>query len=499
MSKRSGVLIAITFLVSYLLLLMLYGAIGLYSNGYDDEFYNIFLVEKYGFNLLSIVQSTDVHPPGSYLINFLLFKIFGDWSYVRATTGVCAASIFSYAIHSMKSRHGALSGIFAFVFLGLNPALLLWCTGLRWYAYFVPIVAWLLITPRTAGVWYWAKFSLGLILLAYIGYAAIIMAPAILWLYYSSSHATKVQRFKGAALAIGSASIIYSHQFFVFLTVHYHNKGSQVSSIGENLRGFAVAQIGNQGIFPISIAGILSSCGIIGIFFLYIKYVIKHGQRSEFFMPYIITSICLIGSGLAGKFRNFVIISPLQALWISSLPSDLMRQRLFLIFAGILSFANFFGVYNVATHQNTTKNSWNLPSNEVIQLAVDASRRCVGRPYILTHDPTLTYLFQRRGFVVVGPYSRFIEKNLLDEDFAECLFVIKTYAGSISDDRIEAMYKAISELTYCSREVKTVGRDANFRIKQRLDHRYPEYQVEFTVMRGVHGVTRLSPWLPTSK
>src|SRR5690554_1150729 len=81
-------------LLALAFLWILYGSVGFLSYGYDDEFFNINLVEfaDGASHLLTLVNRIDVHPPGSYLLNWLLLKMTGDWSLVRLIGALVTAS-----------------------------------------------------------------------------------------------------------------------------------------------------------------------------------------------------------------------------------------------------------------------------------------------------------------------------------------------------------------------------------------------------------------------
>jgi hypothetical protein len=117
------------------------------SPGYDDEFTNIELIERLGGGVLGYVQGNDVHPPGSYLLDWLLFAALRDWQLVRLAVALFTAGAIVYAVEWLRHRHGMRAATLALVLLALNPALLMWCTGLRWYAWFVPMLLWLLCPP----------------------------------------------------------------------------------------------------------------------------------------------------------------------------------------------------------------------------------------------------------------------------------------------------------------------------------------------------------------
>jgi hypothetical protein len=81
-----------TEIVALFVLLAIYAWVGFSSLGYDNEFTNIVLVEhnKVGA-VLHIVNTTDVHPPGSYLINWALFRLLHEWRLVRLVTALFEA------------------------------------------------------------------------------------------------------------------------------------------------------------------------------------------------------------------------------------------------------------------------------------------------------------------------------------------------------------------------------------------------------------------------
>ncbi|MFW2098708.1 hypothetical protein ACG9ZL_21270, partial [Acinetobacter sp. ULE_I057] len=56
-------------ILAYFFIVILYGPVGFFSPGYDDEFFNINLIETYVIKSLIIVQTGDVHQQASYLIN----------------------------------------------------------------------------------------------------------------------------------------------------------------------------------------------------------------------------------------------------------------------------------------------------------------------------------------------------------------------------------------------------------------------------------------------
>jgi hypothetical protein len=480
----------------YLVLLVLYGVVGYLSFGYDDEFTNISLVEKFGFEVVSYIQTVDVHPPGSYFINWLLFSTLGKWELVRLVISLITAGSLIYAINWIKNKHGVNAGFIAFVLLGLNPAILLWCTGVRWYALFVPVLIWLSIVPSQKGLRYWGKCFGGLLCLGYLGYAVFIVTIPILVIYWIGNEQDRNEKIKSILKYGTLALILYLYQLFIFLTVHFKNKDSQISTAFKSISGFLVAQFSNQGVFPLSVPGILSSVSTLGIITIIFYTKFHENIKNKYFISYSLSTALLIISGLAGKFRNLVIISPWQAFWISTSKINEPHKKYFLLFLSLLTAANLWGDFNVATHQNTTKNSWNLPVKQIVSLLAEEKRKCGNDLIVLTHDPSLTWILNKADYQVLGPYSSKIIPNKILQSKHNCLIFLKTYAGSINQLTYENMIEEVNLLGYVRKESSRYGRDDFFYLKNKLDPRFQEYMIEVTKYYEVDRLTSLQSWFP---
>lgn len=491
--------LARVFPLGYALLCGLYGAVGYLSMGYDDEFTNINLVETHGLGVVPLMQTQDVHPPGQYFINWLLHTLTGDWSMVRLATALLTALSLIYATEAIRHRHGDRAAALLFVLLCLNPAILMWCTGLRWYAYFVPILIWLSITPQRQDWRYWAKCFGGLVVLGYIAYAIFVVALPILLLYWTS--ARQPVRRRVAAIVWGglAAALLYAYQFHVFLTVHLQAKGSQVQSMAHNLMGFVIAQVSNQGVFPVSVPAVLSALGITGMVWLAFRADARGNLRNAYLPVYGMGAVITIVLGLAGKFRNLVIVSPWQAMWLATLRVPTARARAFLACFAMLAAGNLWGTFNVATHQNTTKNSWDLRLAPVMAELQRQKAACGGDLLVLSHDPALTWHVDRAGYRQLGPFSRqALPRDALGGTH-RCVTVVRSYAGMFDDAVIGRMYAQLDALGHGAATHQQFGRDSHYRIKQRLDARYPEYQFDVTTYRDVSGLDALTAWQPLAR
>ena len=474
----------LAFPVSYLSLIFLYGAVGYSSFGYDDEFFNITYVEKYGIDVVSFVQSTDVHPPGSYFINWVLFDLLKEWSLVRLINSVFTASCLIYFINHVKNRFGPHIGAMVFIYVGINPAILMWCTGLRWYAYFVPLLLFICITPNFNSRWYWPKLFIGLLLLGYLSYAVFIVALPLLLIYWNDCpDGTKI-KIRSIFLLGSTVGILYAYQLIIFITVHVKYGRGLTCSLLKSIVGFYVAQISNQGVFPSSLGGIMSAAGFFGLVGIGVIEVLRARRITGFLIIYGIGTAGLILTGLGGKFRNFVILCPFQALWLSTFGAPSLQNKTLSIFLALTLAGNGLGIINVVRHQGTTKNSWNMPTKEAINRLRLINRSCSDNVLVLTHDEALTYFFEKSGYHVYGPYTRQPgESNELTRDW-HCIATFITYAGEFADVSIRTIYRPIESLRSDAKEVYYIGKDADHKLKQMIDKRYPEHQIEIHVLRN---------------
>ena len=127
---------AISFCFFFLPVICVYAYVGYSSYGFDDEFFNIWIVENFtSFEIFYLDSSLNPHHPnGSIFLNSILYKAFGNWSLIRAFIGIffAASLCFSYVLLSTNREH--FHKVVFFIPLCLNPSLLMLGTSLRWYS-----------------------------------------------------------------------------------------------------------------------------------------------------------------------------------------------------------------------------------------------------------------------------------------------------------------------------------------------------------------------------
>ena len=150
--------------------------------GYDDEFATINIIENLDFlSMVKWLQTNDIHPPLSYLIDKILFNIFRRWVLVRIfISSLLVSSIFylAYKKYQFSTKSSLL-----LLFLGFDPGVLMWGTSIRWQSYFIIVICWFLVVPNVKSNWFYFKQIIGLTILCYTGYVGIILIPPLFLLY----------------------------------------------------------------------------------------------------------------------------------------------------------------------------------------------------------------------------------------------------------------------------------------------------------------------------
>ena len=475
---------------------LIYIIVAFNSSGYDDEFFNINLVEQHGFSAFFFTQSNSVHPPLSYLLNAFLYEALGSWSGVRLVSALMVCVGFFYLSENIAKEQGNRAAILTFLLLATNPALLLWGTSVRWYAYFLPVLLWLLIIPKNKNEWYWAKLAFGLVILGYIGYATFIIAPALILGYWFANPQDFKTKLKYFLPSMGFAAIAYLPQLLVFFNVHFPNGESQIGSIFSSFAGVFIAQFSNQGVFPISIAGFMGATGMFIMMYFALTsgplLPIKYNHRM---ISYALFVMLLVFSGISAKFRTLVLATPLQAVWLGTTAPKYGANKVFCLGLALVLVSNFWGMFNVYRHQDTTKNSWNLPVEQLLTQLQSENDLCNADAIFFAHDPTISYFLEKSSFKLVGPYA----KNKFEQkESYKCVYLIKTFRGSISNERYVKMLHEFEKLNFDNKTILYLQEDNlfNYSIKSNLDSSYPLYAISIIKLSDVNNIGVMASWVP---
>lgn len=474
----------------------IYLHISYHSFGYDDEYFNIRVVTDNSLvDMVKIIQTSDIHPPLSYILNFILFKMLGNWNSVRICAALFFLLVLAYTVFKSKERSRRY---LLLLLLGLNPTILLWGTGLRWYAYVLPILLWLGTTGDYRKAWYWWRFFLAFLVIFYMGYIGFVLCvPYFIYYWINDKHNLRqklVRMLAPAAVFV----VAYAWQFYIFLTVHSKTKldnNQQVFDLKTSLLGMVSSCFSNQGLFPLSYAGIAS---ILGSTLIFLAAVLSFRQtnREKHWLVFSLSAVLLLVTGLAGKIRNLVLLEPSRTALLAQTVAG-VRKTWVMIGLVLLMAGNLVGVWQVYRHTQTSKNAWNLPLDEAL-----TSMEKMENPYVkeiyFTHNPTFTYYLVTADKNLVSFYNtlyfdssriRTTVRQMAADSTRKNLTFILTYRGnSISVPHYNKLLAAMNSITADSVVRLHLGEDKEYRLKKKYFPDYPRYTVELIKAYGVKKV-----------
>lgn len=475
----------------FILIILIYAATGYYSQGFDDEYFNLMVVEKFGTDIAGFTQTTDVHPPLSYLLNAWLIKLLGSWEWVRLISGLLTASAIVATIARLGSNKNIRYSLILIYLLAFNPALLLWGTSLRWYGYFFPILIWLLVVPQNKN-WIWPKLFISFLILGHIGYISFFIFPAMFLYYWLSDERDAKEKSKSILLPALVSLLLYSPQLSVFFKVHYPRSGGQVFSITSGLIGIFSTHFSNQGVFPLSVPGIISAIGT-AIMLVLIVIDFKSEWAKPFGLPFTSGLFILLVARIAGKMRNLSVMLPLQAKGFAD-KINIASSRWTWIAMGMIGFGNLVGTYNVITHEDTTKNSWNIPITTLKSFVENELRSEKSTTLIYSHDPMITWHFEQMGYPVRSPYAH--QKVNVEGKKFKYAVVIWTNPGYLPKQRMDLYRFEISLMKKSSEKTFVLGTDKYASLKRRKDPNYPDELIKLNVISDPEQLAISSTWSP---
>jgi len=464
--------------IFYVFTFIIYFIVAKNSYGFDDEFFNILIHERFGMQGYKFTQIYDTHPPGSYIVNSLLFELLGSWSNVRVFSAFINVSLIILFTEYICVKFNKRTGIIFFILTALNPAFLIWTTSLRWYSYVMCILLWVLMIPKNKGLYYWFKFCFGTFLMAFFGYIAFIIAIPLFYMYFRED--SRKIKIKLAHISLFTLIFfaLYLPQMINFFENSIGNNSYHSFNFLKILIGIYSSQISNQGVFPFSIYSFISLIG----FFLIVISVINSSKLNlknyTYLLPYLILNFLMVITSLASKIRNQLFLVPFQSLWIATASINKKNKKIFILGILLVTFVNLVGIYNVYGHKYTTKNSWNIPMEEIIEFVYEQNNNCNGDVAFFTYDPVISWNLYE---VTKNTYSPFnYHKDIKLENKYECLVIFNTFGG-VSIDKKNKLKESITYKKYIGDVV--ISTDKYYKFKQLLNPDYPENTITASIYK----------------
>ncbi len=446
---------------------------------YDDEVFNIQVISQSWSDMLIYLQKSDVHPPLSYILNKLIYELFSSYKAILVFSMFCNISAICYFYNFSENKlKGNDAKILLLIFTFLNGGLLLWTNSMRWYSYwvalFIVLYVYLLknqyLKPKNIIV-----IGVILSLMTYISYLTFILLISLFFLFLF------VRRYDLTIHNILILSILYiflcSYQIYIFFDIHLNNNQGQTSSLLSSIFNVAYGIVNGGSVF---IANPYFFAFVILIFLVVISGLSNYSQNrplviTQSLILILVMSLLMIISGIGGKYRNSISLSVPFYFTISYFFSCVKQatfRKICFVSALLLSVVS---VINLVTRSNTGKNSYNLPIFELFQLIGNSKNKI-----IVTYDPTIYFHFSSKNYKT---YYVSNVKSRLSIDKGQYVYLIKTYQGSINDDRYEEILQLYKDVSRCFQESNTldIKKDKYYRIKNILPGDRPQITNPFLV------------------
>ena len=477
----------ILYALSLAAVIALFAVVAFQSWGYDDEMFNFNHVERAESlgDLIKFINGTDIHPYGMYVINYIMLKALGSWPAVKAASGVfCALCLwlFWYVVSRNITEKSAL--VLSYILLCLNPTLLLWCTSVRWYTYFTPMVCAMTLLVMNAGSktlkgsWLWAIYFLTCLVMFHVNYiSSVIIIISFLFMLHGRKEFLRSEW--KYVVVFGALSLcLVSYQAYILLTVHYIN-GKGFTFPPKFSVGAAQNYLCGQAVVPVSPEGIAFILANIIMLIAFLKYavkILKHRGNSFLVITYAALMITCPGNSTSSGARNFSVLSPETGMFLTNVYSEI-KSRLLKMFVLLLYAAGTAtGIYNVVTHTNTSKATYDMPYVAIIS-------------YADTFDPERKAMFIS-DFGVLDYHAKKIYSNatstasdsLIDDvrKWKGKIIAVQTHNPGSRYGRHYAEYLSfLAELENSKNcTVKEIGRDKYAWFKQKFSKDLPEYYAQ---------------------
>jgi len=188
------------------------------------------------------------------------------------------------------------------------------------------------------------------------------------------------------------------------------------------------------------------------------------------------------------------VLIPLQAVWFAEKIST-VSSRWMLLAAGLIVYGNLTGTYNVMMHEDTTKNSWNIPVNQLKEFVSSKYSQQKSATLIYCHDPIITWHLEKMGYPVRSQYAH--QKVTTEDKNFRTAIVIWTNPGYLPKKLMDLYHFEITLLKRSSQTDYVLGIDKYAAIKRKKDPQYPDELVKISVLNDPENISASTIWSPT--
>lgn len=464
---------------------------------YDDEIYNINSVtENDAASLWRYINAADVHPPGSYLINKLLFALLGSWESVKIFGGILnGLGLAVFAFLAFGKINAAMRWPLALLLMASGTHIM-WGASVRWYAYFNPIFTIALgiilfstisVTKRTL------VLGASIILLFYLSYAAFCAAPVLLLAHVSREKWRLKRNDIVLLILVGFVSfLVCLPQLNNLIHVQLLSQAKQTGSFFSALIQVAITLLVGNAVFPIAILPAIYTAAVLALvlFFIFLK---PKSQLDWIALAALtVGALAMAASGIGIKPRNSVFLLPLIFLIVSSsiaaLPKPLSRGAIALV-----ALFQIAGITNVIEHRGTLKGSFDTNYNSAIATIRAWKKQCRGDVFVFHHDVVFGYLLDASSIKNSSPFSS-SKATQFDFTDGDCVIFVKTFHGGFDSGTIASYFQSTQAPGLEPTGIQRISEDPGAAAKSWIaKESFPQYLIVL-YRYEVHSKVSLPAW-----
>ena len=448
---------------------------------YDDEIFNISSVTSNDVvSLWRLINATDVHPPGSYLINKLLFALLGSWESVKIFGGILnGAGLAVFAFLAFDNISPKMRWPLAMLLMASGTHIM-WGASVRWYAYFNPLFTIALGVILFSGISATKRaiiLGLSVTLLFYISYAAFVATPVLLLAHVLREKDNLKRDDIVTLIAVGFVSFLFClPQLDNFVHIQLSSQGHQTGSFVSAMMQLAITLLVGNGVFPIAVLPAIYGAAVLALILSFA--LLQPKSRLDWIALTTLTvgTLAMAASGIGIKPRNSVFLLPLMFLIIASsiatLPKSLSRGVIALV-----ALFQIISVTNVVEHRGTLKGSYDTNYNSAISIVSAWKKQCQGDLYVFHHDVVLAYLLDAMSIKNSSPFTGDGDTQF-DLSAGDCVVFAKTYRGGFDSGTIASYFETMNAPGLKQQEVKQISDDPSAAAKSWITkEQFPQYLI----------------------
>ena len=423
-------------------------------NLYDDETSSSWIVTGSIRSILHFAATSDVHPPGMYLLAHLAWRILPSYRWMGLFPCIAlylGLAVFFFAVTPLF--HGTRAQLLLLLPATLHPELLLWSNTFRWYSWWTGlalIVLTIALQPQTARPVLSARRAavLGTLLAAlfYINYITLLFAAALIVAMLVRYRAQSRGGLALSTLIVSGVFLLLSaHQLHIMIAVHLPGAENQRTHLLASAVRLAIAFSASEAYVPWHPLAVLAyltfaylcATGIVQFARRVRTTACEHSPLYALVVFDLLFCALAILSGLGGKPRSAMLLAPAFAP-LAAMAGGRLSGWAQNALLGFLALWSGVGITHMLGRYGQAKSTMNDHPEQVVRFVrEDAGGSCA---IVATFDTGLTFTLAQDRLPNVVVFSAVNQELAHGSALAQAsgciptrLYLVRSYWGGDND------------------------------------------------------------------